>query len=560
MWLFDAVRAALNRASPAAEVRQALPALGPISGAAAPQAGFMDGTDGHRSLTWARYSEPMFGYGRGYSPYGHAPGSEVSRERSAAAAVTLDLLTSNSTVATLVENLATYGVGNGLTLSSRPDHAALGISSEAARELSNEIERAWHAWVSNPRECDASGRHTFNQMATAAYKSYLLSGEVVVVLDWRSVAGAVSSTKVKLLDSRQLDQSITRQAGDDGLSVTQGVAFDKRGRLAGYWIRPYALGSLSNAPQAVFVRATTSWGRARAIHLFDLIAAGQIRGLPPLIGALSAAHAKGTLREYTLASALVQTQTATTIESDLPHAQAMQSIQPGDPTSFGGTSPEAWAKARGEYYTAAKVSLQPGVIGHLMSGDKLKMHRAESPNTTYDSFDKSLQRESAKAAGASYEDTSGDYSQTSFSASRLALDLPSRINERRRGAIVEPFYRAVFTAWLEEACETGRIKLPKDAPAFWEARDAYSRSVWRGKGKPVADPLKEAQAQVLRLENGLATYEEVLGENGQDFEEVLAQRIAEKQQLEAAGFQYPVPKNRDEWKSEAEPGDTPAHR
>lgn len=551
MGLFDIVR----RLRAGAEVEA--PKIAPVAGMASPQLGFMDGTDGRPSLTWTRYAAGGFGHGGPYSPCGIAPGSEVSRERSAASAVTLDLLTSNSTVATLVENLATYAVGTGLTLSSRPNHTALGISSEQARELSDQIEQAWRMWANSPLECDASGRHSLHQLATAAFKSYLTSGEVVGVIDWRTAPGAISKTKVKLLDARQLDQSITRIA--DGLSSVQGVAFDKQGRVVGYWIRPYVLGNINSAPPTILVRAFTSWGRPRVLHLFDLIAAGQLRGLPALTGALSPAHAKGTLREYVLAQNLVQTMTATTIESDLPSGQAMQSLQTDVPV-HGEASLEKGLKARGDYYGEAKVSLQPGVIAHLMPGDKLKMNRAESPNATHDPFDKSLARDAAKAAGASYEDTSGDYSQTSFSASRLALELPSRINKRRRGAIVEPFYRAVFMAWLEEACETGLIKLPEGAPAFWEARDAYSQSVWRGEGKPVADPLKEAQAQVLRLENGLATYEEVLGENGLDFEEVLAQRKSEKQQLEAAGFQYPVPKNRDDWRTDEPSADTAPRR
>lgn len=165
---------------------------------------------------------------------------------------------------------------------------------------------------------------------------------------------------------------------------------------------------------------------------------------------------------------------------------------------------------------------------------------------TYSDFDKSLAREAAKAAGLSYEDLSGDYSSTSFSASRLALELSSRINKRRRAAIVETFYQNVFVAWLEEAIETGRIELPKGAPAFWEARDAYMQSAWRGEGKPVADPYKQALADILEIENGLSTLSDKLGERGLDFEEVIAQRAAEKTQLEALGLSYPVPQNRSD--------------
>jgi lambda family phage portal protein len=290
------------------------------------------------------------------------------------------------------------------------------------------------------------------------------------------------------------------------------------------------------------------------LHLFDLILPGQLRGVPPLIAALTAAQGKATLREYTMAGALVQSMFCATVESDLPNAlKGLDSGEggiPGFDAAPKGTDPLAWLAAHGAYYGEKGISLNPGQVNHLMASDKLKLHRSETPNATYQPFDMSLNREAAKAAGASYEDVSGDYSQTSFSASRLALDLPSRINDRRRKSIAERFYNGVFRAWLEEACETGIVKLPNGAPAFWECPDAYSAAVWRGKGAAVADKLKNAQADILEIENGLSTLDEKLGERGHDFEEIVAQRKAEREQLEAAGLNYPVPQNRDAWQPE----------
>lgn len=514
----------------------------PIEGTSGATLGFQDGTDGRPSLTWARYSTPYIT--AGYGPYAGAPGSEISRERAVAAAVTTDLLTSNSSIATLVENFATYAIGNGLTLSSRPNSEVLGISPKAARDLSHQIESAWHLWANSAVECDASQRHTLHQLAIASFKAWLLQGEAVTAYDWQGGNGAVSRTKVRLIDSRQLDQSITRTTADGG-SILQGVQLDKGGRVVGYWIRPYVLGNYSAVPQPIFVAARTTWGRPRLLHSFDLLVPGQIRGLSPLIAALSPAHAKGTLREFTLASALVQTMTATTIESDMPTRQALDQFAVNDGLqgyNVAQATPEAWLKARGEFYGEAKVQLQPGIVSHLAQGDKLKMHRAETPNATNDAFDSSLSREAAKAAGSSAEDLSGDYSKTSFSASRLAMELPHRINERRRTAIVRPFYQNAFRAWLEEQIETGRIQLPAGAPDFWKAPDAYSNALWRGAGKPTSDPFKTAQADVLEIENGLSTIGEKLGERGLDFEEVLEQRKSERQQLEAAGLPYPTSK------------------
>jgi lambda family phage portal protein len=516
-------------------------ALAPISGVGSAQLGFQDGTDGKPSLTWSRYQgSPRFT--AGFGPWYGAPGAEISYERAVAAAVSLDLLTSNTSVATLVENFAVYAIGNGLTLSARPKHDVLGISPEAARALSHDIETKWALWAANAVECDASQRHNVHQLATANFKSWLLTGEGAFLMDWRKGNGALTHTKVKLIDPRQIDQSITRVT-DDGC-ILQGIQFDKVGRLVGFWIRPFVLGNFSMAPQPVFVAARTSWGRARAVHLFDLLVPGQVRGLSPLIAALSPAHSKATHREFTLAAAFIQSMTATTIESDMPTKEALGQFQVNDALQGYGnaTSMAEWAKGKGEFYTEAKVQLQPGVISHLAAGDKLKLHRSETPNATYDPFDKSLSRETAKAAGSSAEDLSGDYSQTSFSASRLAQELPFRINERRRMAIVKPFYQTVFASWLEEQIETGAIELPSGAPEFWQAKDAYCSALWRGAGKPTSDPLKTAQADVLEIENGLSTQEIKLGERGLDFEEVVAQRKSEREQLEAAGLPYPMPK------------------
>jgi capsid protein len=176
----------------------------------------------------------------------------------------------------------------------------LNFNCLSATGLKTAFERAWLAWATNSVECDASSRHTLHQLATAAFKSWLLTGESAFLLDWRKGNGAQTRTKVKLIDSRQIDQSITRVT--DGGSILSGVQFDDQGRVVGYWIRPFVLGNFNAAPQPVFVKARTSWGRPKAMLLFDLIAPGQIRGLSPLTPALSPAHAKTTLREFAFPS------------------------------------------------------------------------------------------------------------------------------------------------------------------------------------------------------------------------------------------------------------------
>ncbi len=523
-------------------------------GIGAPRADFTSGTDGKgQRLAWARYSIPPYQS----SPYMSSQGGFVRREQAIAASVATDFSTSNTTVATLIENLATHNVGNGLTLSSKIDGDAVGITAVEARALSSAIEKAFKLWAGSPLECDLSGRHTLHDIARAAFMSYLRTGETVAVIEGKRMPGATSRTKVQLLDSRQLDQTKTL-AGEGGTGTIQGVTFDANGRVCGYHLIPIQLGQLAVTNASTLVPAYTSWGRQKVIHLFDLIVAGQVRGLSPLVAALTPSQEKSTLGEFTLNAALLQTQYALTIESDLPSSAAMNGLRVGDDFADGmqaqGFDPLA---SRLEFYKESKISAQPGVINHLSPGDKLKMNRAETPNSTFQPFDKSLGRAAAKSAGSSYEDVSGDYSDTSFSASRLAGETPYRINVRRRASITERLYRSVFSAWLEEALETGLIELPKHALPFYMARDAYCNGKWLGSGRINPDPLKAAQATVLEIENGLTTLTDALAERGLDLEESIETRKVEMQMLKDAGLPAPATKSPIVTNNDAGQDDTP---
>jgi lambda family phage portal protein len=499
-------------------------------------AGFQDGTDGKGPrLAWARYQSPL---GMGWNASANTPlaiqyGGRTARDAVAASVVANDLATSNPALATILDTSEVNAVGTGLTLSSKPDADALGISPEAARKLSHAIETRWKPWSENPLEVDISGRCDIHALAAAAYRSALLNGEIVATLDWQAFRGASTRTKVALLDTRQLDATIIGLR--DGWNVLNGVAFDARGRVAGYYLRELPLGATFIQPMAKFVPAFTAWGRRKVIHLFELRDPRQVRGLSPLVGALTPAQEREANAEFTLANAMIQTGFAMTVESDLPPAAAMGGLSVNDEMSGIGAINEY----RSDWYTKTRVNPQPGTINHLAPGDKLKFNKVENPTATFEAFDRSLARKAARAAGESYENVSGDYSQTNFSASRMAGEQPHRMTMKRRRNLVEALYRAVFDAWLEEQIETGAIELPDGAPPFYAARDAYTASKWLGLGRAEPDRKKAADATVLELENGLTTFEDALAERGLDLETHIQNLKTERDLLKAAGLDHP---------------------
>ncbi|QCK87248.1 phage portal protein [Phreatobacter aquaticus] len=519
----------------------------PTSGVGPVTAGFMSGSDGKSGrLSWARYANNTgLGFGWSYqAAVPHAEGPRIS------AALT-DLQTGNSLVATIVDQAATSICGEGLTLSSRIDATALGITPDEAKKLSRDIEREWNGYASSPLECDLAGVSDFHQLAFAGCRSYLLSGEILTSSEWYRDGLSRYGTKVRLLDPLQLSSRHEKQGPLDGPRCYRGVWLDAKGRVTGYSVMPKPAGSNISSGIPVNVRARSAWGRPQVALIFEATAPGQVRGASPLVAAATPALDHANALEFTLASFLLRSQFAATIESELPSNLALAGLGVNDelsatlpgsrgtgisPSLTNGTTLDAMMASRAGFYSEAKVQANPGTFSHLHPGDKLRFNTADANGNDFEPFERSLARSAAAAAGLAYETVSGDYSKTSFSAARLAIQVPHRITLRRRKVIAR-FYQLHFEAWLEEAVATGRVVLPRRLMGgFYPHRAALISAVWSGAGAIVADPLKQAQADVLRVENHLDSLTAIHAAQGSDFEQFVEQRKRENDLLRAAGL------------------------
>ena len=94
----------------------------------------------------------------------------------------------------------------------------------------------------------------------------------------------------------------------------------------------------------------------------------------------------------------------------------------------------------------------------------------------------------------------------------------------------------VYRLWLEEAINAGEITTlrRRNAPNFYDGlnADAYASCEWIGAGQGQVDPLKETQAAILKLKNGLSTKEhEIARLAGGDWRKV-ARQIARERDLD----------------------------
>jgi capsid protein len=105
-----------------------------------------------------------------------------------------------------------------------------------------------------------------------------------------------------------------------------------------------------------------------------------------------------------------------------------------------------------------------------------------------------------------------------------------------RHEFVEQWIEPIFYAFLEEAFDRGYLVAPAGAPGFDLLPGAYVRARWIGPGRGIIDPLKEANASTVRLENLTTNWQIECAEQGNDYEEVFEQIAIENDLLTKYGL------------------------
>ena len=234
------------------------------------------------------------------------------------------------------------------------------------------------------------------------------------------------------------------------------------------------------------------------IHLFRPERPGQIRGIPEIMPALPL---YAQLRRYTLAviaaaetaadlAALLQTQAAPEDPDDIEPLDAFD--------------------------------LERRSILTLPRGWTAQQMKAEQPTTTYQMFKREIINEIARCLGMPYNIAAGDSSGYNYASGRLDHQTYFKAVDVDRDYLETSAMEPLFERWWEEAS-----LIPGVLPDSLADLPEPPRHDWRWGGHEHVDPLKEANAQGVRLVNLTATLADECEKDGKDWEEVLAQRAKE---------------------------------
>lgn len=376
----------------------------------------------------------------------------------------------NSIVGPFVRNV----VGRGFILQAETDND----------ELNQQIEHLWKTWCKK-RNCDVTGCQGFTQLLRMAVRRKKIDGGILFVKCF--TPGGILPFKLQLIevDEFAVDQIAPNTPGN---RVVGGVEYNPYNAPAGYWIRRYEIDGTTPINPA-FIPAKD------AIFYFSKRRPSQIREMSDI------AHSITRIRdtnEFITAVSVKQR-----IEACL--AIFIKRSVPTQGLGRAGSSP-------GPRHSYEGKTLAPGMIKELNVGDEIQVVNPQGQSTDASAYIKLQQHIIGAGQGLSYEATSRDMSESTYSSARQGTIEDSftfaEEDELLQDVLSEIYETFIISAWL-----AGQLQIPD----LWERKETYFAHSFTHPPKGWIDPSKEVTATQIALQTGQKTFKQVAAENGADW-------------------------------------------
>lgn len=402
----------------------------------------------------------------------------------------------NPWVASAVQGLVANAVGAGIKPRSLHPNPA----------VRDQLHDLWRRWTDR---ADASGLTDFYGLQALALRAMVESGESFARLRTVDSGDGLPPLAIDLLDREQVPADLHREIGD-GRRVRAGIEFDAGGRRIAYHAYSRRPGD-ALAPMAL---DTIRVPAADIAHLFQPLAAGQLRGITWLAPILLRLH---ELDQYEDA-ALVKAKVA---------ALFTGFIRDPDGTVAGLNDGSASGGV-------LQVGMEPGSLIPLPPGADIQFSDPADPGD-YGAFVKNHIRAVASGLGVPYELVSGDLEGVTYSSIRAGLvEFRRRIEQLQHSVIVFQFCRPIWERFVRLAVLSGAL----DARGFERDPAAFLAVEWLPPKWEWVDPLKDARAEIEQIRAGLKSRSQSIAERGYDAEAVDAAIAADRKRETGLGLVF----------------------
>lgn len=429
------------------------------------------------------------------------------------------LLRNNSLAAGAIKTNVTKIVGTGLKVKPCVDRAALNIDDETADAWERAALREYRL-ATETREIDAERELPFSLLQGLAFLKTLEDGDVLVNMPRFKRPGSPYTLKIQLIEAARLSNA---DYAPDKPGLTSGIERDQYGAPVAYHVSSHHPGSTRTWTQ----RQKMSWTRVPAfsgsgdplcILLKDKTRPGQARGVPYLAPVIEQIKQLGKYTDAEVFAAVISAMLVITVKNQDGEPGFGPAPNQGNPT--GDTALQA---------DPTGLELKAGTVAGLMPGEEIGTPTPGRPNPVFDPFTQAMIRQIGVALELPFELLIKHFT-ASYSASRAALMEAWDYFRRRRHWLVMMLCQPVYEAVIAEAVATGRLQ----APGFFRdplVRKAWLGTTWIGDAPYHLDPLKEANAAVVRMDNFLTTHGEecaAMPQGGSDWEAKIPEIVKEQ--------------------------------
>jgi lambda family phage portal protein len=488
---------------------------------------------------------------------------------------TRDLARNDPVAAGAVSTHTTKAIGTGLLPQPRLDRALLGLDEADAAAWERRAKLLFYVWSA---AADHARKGTFADLQEIAFRTQLLSGDVLAIRRYTKRPGDLLGLKIQLVEG---DRITTPRDRRETPRLVAGVETDAAGAPVRYWVAEPD--DRDAAPVAAWTpAAATRWasvpafgaasGERLALHCYHQERAGQTRGVPLLAAAILGLKQASRYFEHELMRAAVSNMFTVFVKSPAPEVDPSTGAPygygladgTGIPTALGIPAADA---NNGVGYAApvpaGQVRMDAGAIVDLAPGEDVTFADPTAPNPQFEAFLTAVYQTVGPGVDIPYEILLKRFG-SSYSASRAALLELWEAVLVRRARFARQFCQPSYEWFVAECVAEGLL----DAPGFDRdpvLRAAWCVAEWVGPTPGQLDDLKAAQAAAARVTAGLSTLErETQQLTGADWEENHAQQAKEHQARRLAGLDAvappapPAPPAADPETPDTAPMDAPA--
>lgn len=377
----------------------------------------------------------------------------------------------NSVIGPFVRNV----VGKGLILQAET----------ASTDLNGELEALWKVWCKK-RNCDVTGTQSLNQMLRMAVRRKKVDGGVLFVK--RYTHNGVIPFQLQMFEVDELDSTQMSPKHKDN-RVVGGIEYNSYNAPVGYYIRQYSIDGMT-ATEPVYIKAQD------VIFYYTKRRPSQIREMSDMSQTLTRIR---DVNEFMVAVSVKQR-----IEACLSVF-----IKRAIPTAGLGRSGAA-GNANRQTYDGKMLS--PGMIREMNVGDEVQVVNPQGQATDAASYTKLQQRMIGAGQGLSYEATSRDMSETTYSSARQGL-IEDGMTYAEEDELLLEVLDEIYETFVISAVLSSAINIPD----FWERKERYFLHSFVKPPKPWIEPSKETTAIRTALQSGQKTFKQIAAENGTDW-------------------------------------------